>query len=133
MRRRHPRRLGGTRVNTTEKLQSIRAECERLLAIAEKRTPGKWGIGNGTWQVVTEYRTRGKIICEASTNTSCERDADAAFIASAAGPFEASLKSTIAAIDKCVMFPSINATLAKHILFAWEGITDGLTLKNNEI
>jgi hypothetical protein len=29
-------------MTTTEHLQKIKAECERLLAIAEKRTKGKW-------------------------------------------------------------------------------------------
>jgi len=36
-------------MTTTEHLQLIKAECERLLAIAEKRTQGEW--------YVSQYRT----------------------------------------------------------------------------
>lgn len=37
-------------MNTTEKLQAIRAKCVEFLAIAEKRTPGEWSAGTLTEQ-----------------------------------------------------------------------------------
>lgn len=66
-----------------EKLQKIKARCEELLAIAEKRTAGKWDDGNmREWfAVYTEPQ-------------------DAAFIASCAGPAEAGWRATIATIDR---------------------------------
>ena len=65
-------------MTTTEKLQKIKAECERLLALAEKRTPGKW------------FPTG---------RTACYNANDAEFIAACAGLAEAGWKATIAAID----------------------------------
>ena len=70
-----------------EKLQKIRAKCEKLLAIAEKRTPGEWMSASETVWARNE-RVGGQM----------ETD-DAAFIAACAGPAEAGWRATIAAID----------------------------------
>ena len=66
-------------MTTTEHLQKIKAKCLALLAIAEKRTQGKWGVMNCLWIAKDEQ--------------------DAEFIAACAGPAEAGWKATVAAID----------------------------------
>lgn len=83
-------------MTTTEKLQRIRAKCEELLAIAAKRTPGKWS--SCKWhdkEPSTEIwdQTDGACIVPKMFNR------DALFIASCAGAAEAGWRSTIAAID----------------------------------
>lgn len=86
-------------MTTQEHLERIVAKCRELLAIAEKRTPGKWETGFASYQVVTSYRTNGKLICEMMTNTSSERDEDAAYIAACTGSAESGWRATIAAIE----------------------------------
>lgn len=87
-------------MTTTEHLNAIKAKCHELLAIAEKRTPGRWLI-NETQSTTVHDDERSHTT--ASTIGLWPRyknaAADVAFITSAAGPFEASLRSTIVAID----------------------------------
>lgn len=78
-------------MNPQDHLQKIKAKCEELLAIAEKRTPGKWE------EDTAGVFVGGKDEPLVSRNTSFR---DRCFIASTAGPFEAALKSTIAAITR---------------------------------
>jgi hypothetical protein len=90
-------------MNTQEHLQRIKAKCQELLAIAEKRTPGEWKSCNGQ---------KGTIIRRKSANVIGEpqdvarawncwrKDGNAAFIASCAGAAEAGWRATIAAIDE---------------------------------
>lgn len=81
-----------------EHLQRIRAKCVENLAIAEKRTPGKWLYG---WNMIGDGI--GTIICIApmrsETLTASEWVEDKRFIAACAGAAEAGWRSTIAAID----------------------------------
>ena len=109
-------RMGGCdfhqkRMTQQEHLAKIRARCVELLAIAEKRTPGKWKAvdnANNHWGKVEVEGPRVRCIgftqaddvsFEQGITTRADRD----FIASCAGNFEASLRSTIAAID-CLLF-----------------------------
>jgi hypothetical protein len=90
-------------MTTTEHLQLIKSECERLLAIAEKRTQGEWKVSN--------YRPYGIIARSEKESTYALGDnnfkhfihpdsaENAAFIATCAGRAEAAWRSTIAAID----------------------------------
>ena len=64
-------------IKPVSKLQKIRAKCQELLALAEKRTPGKWDADG-------ELKYMGD---------------DGIFIAACAGPAEAGWRATIAAID----------------------------------
>lgn len=78
-----------------EHLKLIDAHLERLLAIAEKRTPGKWVagatiIGNGVDTTVCEMPSREKDSLAWHDNIH--------FIASCAGNAEAGWKATRAAI-----------------------------------
>ena len=82
-------------MNTTEHLERIKARCEQLLAIAEKRESGLW----------IDSRENGKIIIRPLGNMSeCDKVGqvwtanDAEFIASCAGPAEAGWRATIAAV-----------------------------------
>jgi len=82
-----------------EHLQLIRAKCVELLELAKQRTPGAWrrelrecGFEGTVW---CETNHKYRIISRGRLNP----DGDSAFIASAAGPFEAALASTVAAID----------------------------------
>lgn len=102
-------------MTTTEHLNAIKAKCHELLTVAKKRTAGRWiydpdnsmggsckysnaphmvwgpdGPGYGT---VAQTCSDGLMPYPKGHQAS-----DAAFIASTAGPFEASLRSTIAAI-----------------------------------
>ena len=77
-------------MNTTEHLERIKARCEQLLVIAERRTHGEW-INGGRYDL--DYvHNRDDAFCTMSTH-------NAAFIASCAGPAEAGWRATIAAID----------------------------------
>jgi hypothetical protein len=74
-----------------EHLKLIDTHLERLLAIAEKRTPGEWKEGNGAvWHDCNNE----------SQNEVCEfvSPQNAAFIASCAGNAEAGWRATRAAI-----------------------------------
>jgi hypothetical protein len=88
-----------------KKLQAIKAKCQEMLAIAEKRTPGKW---DDRWNGVfvengKDYRYPSTLltVCYSSAATRGEDvwPQNSAFIASCAGPAEAGWRSTIAAID----------------------------------
>jgi len=104
-----------------EKLQRIKVECQRLLALAEKRMPGKW---------VSEYSTNHKNggIRAAFDHVFLFRGSyidseDADYIAACAGPAEAGWRATIAAIDHIDWMSSANGEiLAGSILTAWEGL-----------
>lgn len=97
-------------MTTEEHLNRIVAKCRELLAIAEKRTPGKWGIEqtkNNNWIGPMRKNGDGKIsiiVCETDRDglrAECikENDADALFVASCAGPAESGWRATIAAIE----------------------------------
>jgi hypothetical protein len=75
-----------------EHLLLIRAKCVELLELAKRRTPGRWEEGNGAVWHDCDNESQNEV-CEFVTKP------NAAFIASAAGPFEAALASTVAAID----------------------------------
>lgn len=81
-----------------EHLQRIRAKCVENLAIAEKRTPGKWLYG---WNMIGDGI--GTIICIApmtsGTLTASEWVEDKRFIAVCAGPAEAGWRLTVKRID----------------------------------
>lgn len=91
-------------MTTTEKLTRIRARCVELLALAEKRTPGKW-IATTIDPFGHDYREPIRVMGEDTAiathcgSTSFLRSHDAAYIAACAGAAEAGWKATIAAID----------------------------------
>jgi hypothetical protein len=73
-------------MTTAEKLQAIKARCEALLETASKRTPGEWehsGANGIHKRMSSHYAT-----CMATTDGE-NRQNNAAFIASCAGPAEA--------------------------------------------
>jgi hypothetical protein len=77
-------------MNTQEHLQKIKAKCQELLAIAEKRTAGRWAAATeSVWAKDEGYEK----VCDMLS----EGDPD--FIASCAGAAEAGWRATIAAID----------------------------------
>ena len=105
-----------------EKLQRIKVECQRLLALAEKRTPGKW---------VSEYSTNHKNggIRAAFDHVFLFRGSyidseDADYIAACAGAAEAGWRATIAAIEAIQPFSAtlLGEGLAAAIITAWEGL-----------
>ncbi len=102
-----------------EKLQVIKAECQRLLALAEKRTPGKWEPGNGAVWANTKNESQNEV---------CEfvEDEDSDYIAACAGPAEAGWRATIAAIDFYLDSNGIVQgclyELINEIITAWEGL-----------
>lgn len=90
-------------MNTQEKLERIKARCQELLAIAEKRTPGEWEWGFHGATGFHRIKQRDGEIDVVATDLGCsqygQREIDATFIAFCAGPAEAGWRATIAAID----------------------------------
>jgi hypothetical protein len=105
----------------TEHLQLIKAECERLLAIAEKRTQREWELNThpspsqNRDAVISEH---GGKICE-GLNWNPNGENDGQYIAACAGRAEAGWRSTVAAIDKLAFDQSGNAATIEIILSAW--------------
>ena len=112
-------------MNTQEHLQKIKAKCQELLAIAEKRTAGEWrlfdaddgcpGIESGETSIVIW----GEEDDEAGVRTGLN---DATFIASCAGAAEAGWRATIAFIDAILPFVRegvVKPELPNSILAAW--------------
>jgi hypothetical protein len=103
-------------MNTQKHLQRIKAKCQKLLAIAEKRTAGEW-------RVFPSYRVNelsGLCVAEMESMTSDERDRNADFIASCAGAAEAGWRATIAAIEILPALDRIESgRLADEIIAAW--------------
>lgn len=85
----------------TEKLERIKAKCEQLLAIAEKRTNGKWHHDSGErcshW--VSSHLSTVCVIPTDSIYCAADTSQNASFIAACAGPAEAGWRATIAVID----------------------------------
>jgi hypothetical protein len=120
-------------MNTAEKLTAIRARCVELLAIAEKRTPGKWKIENQDSGIETEtFIACGDDCITNGWNLDGSDMDDFTFIASCAGPAEAGWRATIAAIDACQQIKYTShittrafqeaAQIQNSIITAWEGI-----------
>jgi hypothetical protein len=95
-------------MNTREHLQKIKAKCQELLAIAEKRTQGQWSQDH----LYVDTDDNDNLI-KAAGNIN-----NAAFIASCAGAAEAGWKATIAAIDD-IFQNHDDDLLAKDIIAAW--------------
>ena len=125
-------------MTTTDKLNAIASRIRELLAIAERRTPGRWGVEQTpttNWVGPMRRNNDGKIsiiICHTDRYgllpKSLERnDADAAFIASCAGNFEAALRC---ALDQCEEFLVQRAEYifiggdakAEKFIAHWEGL-----------
>lgn len=78
-------------MTTQEHLERIKAKCQSLLAIAEKRTPGRWKTTPKARSVYTDdfnYQV-----------AYTDNPPDSSFIASCAGPAEAGWRATITACD----------------------------------
>jgi hypothetical protein len=94
--------LGGTSMNTQEHLNRIKAKCQELLAIAEKRTVGKWHIFEGDHKYPGIEADEVSIVIYGLKNDGAGVRTglnDATFIASCAGAAEAGWRATVAAID----------------------------------
>jgi len=95
-----------------EHLQLIRAKCVELLELAKQRTPGRWAQGRDTSDTHLIYGLAGRL-AEAKQGERNINEHNAAFIASAAGPFEAALASTVAAIDMIAGLQKVS--------YGWDG------------
>lgn len=85
-----------------EHLNKIAAKCRELLAVAEKRSPGKWKNTKGKHGTIirraTEKVGEPQDVCRV---WNCSRlDGNATFIASCAEAAEAGWRATIAAIEQ---------------------------------
>lgn len=81
-----------------EHLKLIDAHLERLLAIAEKRTPGRWIIGAGRYLVGLDSDTVEIAEFSKDDDWEIEQRSNMKFIASCAGNAEAGWRATKAAI-----------------------------------
>ena len=111
-------------MTTAEYLDRIKARCHELLALAKKRTPGKWTASNAesnasgyppaNASVEAHVDMRGQVCGQAWNN-------DAAYIAACAGAAEAGWRATIAAIDALPLIPAriLRSTVRDAILAAW--------------
>lgn len=127
-----------------EKLKAIRARCVELREEARKRTPGKWNAFRAMSSICVGSDIPVERIEDLENGMHIEvfgeaRVENATFIASSAGAFEASLDSTIAAIDSlekldkwCRTWTNDNGCAGavigsiheqrELILTAWEGL-----------
>jgi predicted nucleic acid-binding protein len=92
-------------MTTTKHLQRIKDKCLANLAIAEKRTQGKWAVekytnyhGFSVWASVCCIAERWYKDAVAEKDAK-ELEGNAAYIAACAGAAEAGWRSTIAAIE----------------------------------
>ena len=112
-------------MTTAEHLDRIKARCLSNLALADKRTPGKWTASNAepnasgyppaNASVEAHGDMRGQVCGQAWNN-------DAAYIAACAGATEAGWRSTIAAIETIGQFIEdgyVDESAASAILAAW--------------
>ena len=88
-------------MNTQEKLEAIKAKCHELLALAEKRTQGKWQTNksrwDGTWNVSGNDTVCDMAYLREDDHARIEYDKDepnAAYIAACAGSAEAGWRAT---------------------------------------
>ncbi len=96
---------------TTQKhLEKIRAKCEQLLAIAEKRELGEWKCPN-TRKEVFSTDNRPIAVCY---GPDVPAHSNAAFTASCAGPAEAGWRATIAAINGLQLIIAANKAISPH-------------------
>ena len=82
-----------------EHLSRIVAKCRELLAIAEKRTPGKWSVSHSDKNGL--HKIESKLVFVSSDTF----EEDAVFVANCAGPAEAGWRATIEAIDSVKSAP----------------------------
>lgn len=89
-----------TTTEQTQYLSRIKARCLDLLALAEKRTPGKW-FSDLERRPLRIFQENAMLVATTRTpdHTTLQDQQNADFIASCAGPAEAGWRSTIAAID----------------------------------
>ena len=102
-------------MTTEEHLKKIKTKCESLLAIAEKRTPGKWmQKSKDTSSVIKLHSDREEYVsvCYPENST---------FIASCAGPAEAGWRATIAAVNDLLGYRELhkNTRMEVDLLAAW--------------
>jgi len=98
-------------MNTQEHLNRIKAKCEQLLAIAEKRTAGEWIHATDIGQVgsiecgIEVIAMTQEHVCLAGKHRDQieRRNHNATFIASCAGAAEAGWRATVAAIDSVLI------------------------------
>lgn len=109
-------------MTTQQKLEKIKAKCEEIIRLGEKRTPGSWTCDDyAPHQIVAKNQA-----CVASAlawEETIAHDAlyNATFISTLAGPAEAMARSTIAAIDgllSLAVIPQVEAPDEMHQ--AWE-------------
>ncbi len=103
-------------MTTTEHLQLIKKECERLLALSEKRTQGEWKYDGCSYKIgnVRHMLRNDGFGCT---------HADAIYIAACAGRAEAGWRSTIASVDAMMHdiehMARLNFTMLNALLDAW--------------
>lgn len=113
-----------------EHLNRIRAKCLANIALAEKRTPGKWKAESAEidWSKVTGPDGHSLAMCHPSIadRAKGKLKGDSAFIAACAGPAEAGWRSTLAAIEQIqtmrqdtTSWDFIGRPLTDSILAAW--------------
>ena len=102
-------------MTTEEHLKKIKAKCESLLAIAERRTPGIWE------QRAQELSAVVKIDNTAKEYVSVCYPQNAAFIASCAGPAEAGWRATIASVNDLLAYRALHkdTQIEVDLLAAW--------------
>lgn len=113
-------------MDTQQKLEKIKAKCEEIIRLGEKRTPGSWTRDEyAPHQIVAKNQAcvASALACEESI--AHDAPYNAAFISTLAGPAEAMARSTIAAIAGLLtlaVVPQVDAPDEMHQ--AWEQCAD---------
>ncbi len=107
----------------TEHLKQIKAECERLLALSEKRTQGEWALTAPEPEDLQVHvcHSRGEMVAVGVNTSTANSEANAAYIAACAGRAEAGWRSTIAAINGIeeMEYSHLYEYILDNILAAW--------------
>jgi hypothetical protein len=119
-------------MTTEEHLEKIVAKCRANLALAARRTPGKWihdksreSIGDVTTEDrdgIAQAQERISVAGKGRVAQNVMRDNNAAFIAACAGAAEAGWRATIAAVERLKPFSGHDtwaASILADILSAW--------------
>ena len=107
-------------MTTQEHLNRIKAKCQELLAIAEKRTAGEWTVNRHPTEVIDAT----SILSEDGQEICCglkwhdDWMGNGSFIASCAGAAEAGWRLTISMIDLTEWNDEEGAT-SSAIIAAW--------------
>jgi len=105
-------------------LAAFYRDCGQRLAVCEAATAGPWNTQTCSWRVQTNYEGVGKYVADMSTHTSCERDADATFIAASRNQRPGEIRALVGSVRRW-------ERMAEYLKIQAIGFRKSLGLKGN--